>query len=525
MNEKDLKSILFALNKVIPNINSFFRDNINDQEISSVTINNALKNKTKALSNKTQNFFMQYIEKWDNKESIPSLHADLKEWINKYHSSTSGNWESDLLKECNNDISSSPKYSKIDLTNSSYIGKLQDNNLPFHNLEIQKIFWDKIRRKIIEKNSQQSFNHVINELHPGQRFDLAYIKIAPNKPINNLPLHVTCKLNDDMEPPDADVSLFTAMAMKGPNAHDSPSFGVCGYEFKSGNLYVNLKWTTYFRSLQGHDAFFMSAVYACGSTDETQIIEALSERVNYVLRNKGENTRPILGVTTAVVFRRDEPGDRYWTFVQLKEGGASRIPESHLTPSFVHQPVTRMRRSLCDEVEDIEFHIYRELIEEIFNFPEQMHSDFSVYKKIVYSHFAIESIKELIANKKAELIFDGLAFDIHRAKYELIYVLRIDDSNWFERTSKRIEANYEAIKTGVVLAPLDVNGVFEILNGNLTYGKPYRRMCAPGQAGLIAAVKHLKKCGNRCLENIQICTDEPVKIKPIARNENRRNKH
>ena len=518
MDKYDLKFILTFLYCTNEDIYRFFREENNKitkekniTKLDQKTIETALTKQDGSFKSNTEKFFKHYIKNWQKNEDHLSveLHPDLIDCLkrqsqNNYSiKSEPGQKEELIINISSAEKLLTEKFSKNDLNNSNYIGKLQDEQLPFHDAVNQKKFWSKIHKIITTINPKRNFQYITHNSDKNQKFNLSFIKIEPINPSNHL--NVECTLIGEEEPLGADESEFTSMAKKGPNAHDNPSFGLCGYEINGDNLNIHLRWTTYFRSLRMHDSFFMSAIYACGGSDEDKTMSAVANTVNTVLRNTGKLSKPILGVTTAVVFKREEPEmDRFWTFVQLKEGGASRIAESHLTPSFVHQPATKMRRSLRDEVSDIEFHIYRELIEEIFNFPEQVHSDFSVYKKIVYGHFAIKSIQKLIENKEAELIFDGLVFDVHRAKYELTYVLRIDNTSWFDEAAEFMQGNYEAIKTGVVLAPLDANGVFEILNGRLTYGKPIRRLCAPGQAGLIAAVTHLKNRGDKYLKDIRI---------------------
>lgn len=487
-----LKKILRALNTLNRDVHKFFTDN----DVNKKTIQNSLKT-DKNISTKTRNYFQKYIPSPWHGYNFEKLDPNLQDWLirnstNRNSKAVRDSFASILLLEHLTETPQDPAA----LENSDYIGQLQNTSLPFHDPKKQIDYWKKLHQQV--RKSVRT--HFFQRLRPGDYplFDLSFLELTSTK-IERL----TCNLEGDSTPPESSDSAFAKKACSGPQAHDNPSFALTGFSDVNGHLSIKLQWTRYFTSLEQHDAYFMQSIYSFGSLSENKKIADLAERVAFVLRNNEFPTKPILGVTTAIAFKRDKHGP-YWTFVQLKEGGASRIPESHLSPSFVHQPTTPMRHSLQDEANDIEFHIRRELIEEIFNFPEHAHSDFACYREIVNNHFAIRSLDALIEVNLAELSFHGLIMDTQRAKFELVYVLRIDDPAWFTSVGQHIRENQEAIRGGMVLAPFTPEGVHQALTGQLTYSKPIRRMCAPGQAGLTAAIRHLKKRNDPFLHDVQI---------------------
>lgn len=510
-NSNSTKKILLTLHRMNPNIVHFFKEKLRLKEIkiNPKTIDNAFLS-LHQLSPKTLNFFQAYIPTSVKEYSFSNLTEELRLFIeNDHHRHADAAQQfATLLTEVHaGDVQNTNEQ----LTTFDYIGQLQDPNLPFHDPNRQQKFWDQLLDAI--KNAFRVDQTIaltrpqFKSVNAGNfsRFEVSFLEVVRF----NAQTAVVCQLGGDSTPDGPSTTEFAIKASQGRAVHDNPSFGVAGFAQNHQDQWtVELRWTTYLRSLEYHDAFYMQAIYAFGTKLENDKFKALAQNVARILRTKFSNhTLPILGVTTAVVFKR-EPDGPYWTFVQLKEGGTSRIPESHLTPSSVHQPATMMKRSLPDEVSDIEFHIYRELIEEIFNYPENIHSDFALYRQLVEKHFVIAHLKQLIASNQACLHCHSLVLDMHRAKFELIYVLRIDDPAWFAAIGQHVHANQEAIKGGVVLAPLDAQGIHDALTGALTYSKPVRRMCSPGQAGLVAAIEHLKSRHDPHVENVAITSKE-----------------
>lgn len=494
-----------------PDVVQYFKSKsrASDIKISEKTIKNSFFS-SHGLSPNTQLFFQTYIPSAVKEYSFSSFSEELRLFIDKdinRHAETVQQFDKHLAEAHRGDMQSTA----AQLTTFNYIGQLQNPTLAFHNPVRQPEFWGQLLSAVksaFKADLGLGTRLLFKSVKPGHfpAFEVSFLEVA--KFNGNAQAALVCQLGGELTPDGPSATEFALKASQGRAVHDSPSFGVAGLAMsQQGQCTVDLRWTTYLRSLESHDAFYMQAIYAFGTNMEEKKLKDLTENVTGILRTRGSISKPILGVTTAIVFKRDLDGP-YWTFVQLKDGGASRIPEAHLTPSFVHQPVTKMKRSLPDEVSDIEFHIYRELIEEIFNFPENIHSDFTFYRQLVEDHFAISHIKQLISRSLAGLQLSKLILDMHRAKFELIYVLRIDDPAWFAAIGQHIQANHEAIKGGVVLAPLDAQGIHEALTGTLTYSKPARRMCSPGQAALLAAIEHLKSRHDPHVKNVVITSTE-----------------
>lgn len=506
-----MKKILQTLFRMKPSVEQFFKAELSNKKksIGPKTIENAFSS-SNGLSPRTLLFFETYIPNPVKDYSFSKLAEKLKKFIEiepNQRTRVKKEFATFLAEAHTGNVQNTDEQ----LTTFDYIGRLQDPNLPFHDPGRQQKFWDQLLDAI--KNAFRVDQTIaltrpqFKSVNAGNfsRFEVSFLEVVRF----NAQTALVCQLGGDSTPDGPSTTEFAIKASQGRAVHDNPSFGVAGFAQNQQDQWtVELRWTTYLRSLEYHDAFYMQAIYAFGTKLENDKFKALAQNVARILRTKFSNhTLPILGVTTAIAFKR-ESGGPYWTFVQLKEGGTSRIPESHLTPSFVHQPATMMKRSLHDEVSDIEFHIYRELIEEIFNYPENIHSDFAFYRQLVEKHFAIAHLKQLIASNQACLHCHSLVLDMHRAKFELIYVLRIDDPAWFAAIGQHVNANQEAIKGGVVLAPLDAQGIHEALTGGLTYSKPVRRMCSPGQAGLVAAIEHLKSRHDPHVENVAITSKE-----------------
>ena len=494
---KDMKDALAVLQEISPGVISFFQRKRAEQgeSINLKTLENAFKSDG-GMHNATFEFFRKFILVSGNLFGYDNLSEDLREYIKN-----SWGGSSDIKVEFDSALETKRTAPAIDyasiFSDADYIGELQSETLKFHQLDIQKAFFKKLAEAIKKK-----INHPIQKIEMNGRdsFECSFIDIArQNMPTTG----VKISLNNTAAPEKKELTSFIKKANP-TNSPDRLSFALTKFVSANDALTLEVGWSTYFKSLENHDAFYMAAIYSYMTPAEDRKIAGLSDNVNRVFEKGGYINCHILGVTTAVIFKRNEEGP-YWTFVQLKEGGPSRIAESHLAPSFVHQPVTQMKHSMMKEAEDIEFHIYRELIEEIFNFPEHLHPDFDSYKQLVAEHIAVKSIARLIEQNRAELFCSGLILDLHRAKYELIFILRIDDPSWYAEGARHIQANDEAIPGGVVLAPLNSDGVYQALNGDLTIEKmPIRRMCSPGQAGLVAAIRHLKERRDPHLDGVNV---------------------
>lgn len=492
MEPVQLKKILRVLQGMKQNSRGFFK-NQPDKRISDKTIDNAF-NSDKGINAATADFFGRYISESGPDFSYQCLDAQLRAFLEE-----GGKDANQCAREFAEALEkgSSTEHDEM-LNEGNYIGRLQDQNLPFHKAGAQVDFYQKLNRSV------QSALGIPSVQIKGIEgcFDLSFVDVARVAgPLS----HVKCVFGGAETPPEPSTSRF-AEKVKKQGAFDNPSFGLREFvsDEKSGRLTIKLEWNTYLRSLESCDSRYMETIYAYGTPNEEKTIKNLAATAAHIFKHKGGGSLPILGVTTAIIFRRDNFGGPYWTLVQLKQGKGSNIAESHLTPSFVHQPATKMRHSLRAEAGDIEFHVKRELAEEIFDFPENAHTDYEYYKKIVNQHHAIQSLDDLMKAGKAQLWCYGLIFDIHRAKFELVNVLRIDDPGWFDQVAEKIKANHEAIPSGVVLAPLNAQGIHQALHGELTYTQPVRRLCSPAQSALWAGIEHLQSLEDPHVKDIRL---------------------
>lgn len=474
--------------------------------ITCKTIRQVCSGKRATVRGKTLSFFqadIPFVSRVDLKEyPYKRLSNGLRSWIGANSRSHVSEVESEFNKILNLDLQVVSEDVQGLIVSGDYIGRLQDNQLLFYqeNGRGADGFWGKLQGCVEELLKGCVFRKIAF-LEKGDVFSCSFVEVHRFNKLTQLKF----RLVGDAMPPNSPQSSFAKVVGGGMNLHANPSFGLHDFRFSETGFEVDVCWTTDISSLENHDAFLMQAIYAYGTDLQAVKMRSLALRACHVLNSRGKTTNPALGITAVVMFRRDAKDDRYWTFVQLKEGGSSRIPESHLTPSFYHRPATKIKRSLEDEVQDIEFHVFRKLAEEVFNLPEHLHSDYGFYRKIIFNHFAIRPLRECVENKMADLFCHGLIFDAHRSKFELVYVLRVDTPDWFLEVGDKIQENYEAVKGGVVIAPLDAEGVHEMMTGQLTYTKPTRRMCPPGQAGVVAAIEHLQALRNPHMKSVVFC--------------------
>lgn len=424
--------------------------------------------------------------------SFSSLAKPLKEALQRKFKNNAEEQYNSRLQEA---LRSYVNYQKKELlVSGDYIGHLEDHNLAFYR-----------------------FAH-----HPNSSFYATLLNILQNA-IPNIPLKcihigdeifkcffievfnlfeydkISIKIHFDEYscPPDSNVNTTFAKALikARPGAFDGLSFGLNQAWQEDGVLHLRLVWCRYIDSLQRHDAYYMSSIF---KYDPNSVNNELDNQVNLtknILLNFKNgislSTNPVLGCTAAIAFKKK--GDaRFWTFVQIKGDWVTCIPELHLTPSFTHQSISNINTTLKKEAEDFEFHIYRELMEEIFDYKEKVTKDFYRYKEVIYSLRPINMIEQMRKNNTAFLNCEGLFFDVQRNKFELVYTLVITDEQWYKECMHLICGNHEAIPGGVITMPCDISNLNVLLTGKLT-NDIVRFLCAPGQAGLFCLLRRLEQ--------------------------------
>ncbi|MCU0512730.1 MAG: hypothetical protein MUE40_09180 [Anaerolineae bacterium] len=125
----------------------------------------------------------------------------------------------------------------------------------------------------------------------------------------------------------------------------------------------------------------------------------------------------------------------------------------HLLPAFIFQPASADVRP---EEWNIERHIYRELLEELFGLPEQEQSPppppFDDHPALVY-------LRHLLATGGAGLYLTGVVLGLLTLRPEICALLLIHDEAWYERitapdSDMPLNAAHET-DGGITLVPID----------------------------------------------------------------------
>jgi hypothetical protein len=153
----------------------------------------------------------------------------------------------------------------------------------------------------------------------------------------------------------------------------------------------------------------------------------------------GRGRSGTIGVATLIVFNHD--GDYQAVLARRSQHTATEPLFYHVQPAFVFQPVS------VDSAQaewQVAYHIYRELLEELFNVPEdQFYDDITEQPQI----------RSLLTAAQATLYLTGISLNILTQRPEICTLLLIHDPNWYTQIVGR-PTGWETERNSTVFAPI-----------------------------------------------------------------------
>ena len=173
---------------------------------------------------------------------------------------------------------------------------------------------------------------------------------------------------------------------------------------------------------------------------------------------RGLKRSAAIGIGTLTVYNA---GDGYKAI--LARRSASTANDSgmfHVLPAMIFQQTTAEFNDPCEW--SVKHQILREVLEELFNFPEQIDPprwDF------FYHHPAMLYLLDLLAAGKAQLLATGIVFNLLTLRPEISTLLLIHDPEWYRRISAPdsdmpFMTAEETLHDSVVMAPIDTDEAF-----------------------------------------------------------------
>ncbi len=137
----------------------------------------------------------------------------------------------------------------------------------------------------------------------------------------------------------------------------------------------------------------------------------------------GRGRSATLGVATLIVFNRD--GDYQAMLVRRSRHTATEPLFYHVQPAFIFQPVSA---ASAQTEWQLAYHIYRELLEEVFGVPEdQLYDDITQQPQI----------RSLLTTGQAGLYLTGTSLNVLTQRLEICTLLLIHDPNWYRQIMDR----------------------------------------------------------------------------------------
>lgn len=150
----------------------------------------------------------------------------------------------------------------------------------------------------------------------------------------------------------------------------------------------------------------------------------------------GTGRSPAVGVSVLIAFN-DNGTIKLLTKRRSSKGVPLRAGLLHVIPGFMFQPTTHY----VDEEYNVTHNIYREYLEELFNFPENFEKHrhphhFYRDKRLVY-------LKTLLADGEAKLYFTGITVNLLNLRPEICTLLLIRTPEWYEKCKSDPELQWD----------------------------------------------------------------------------------
>lgn len=150
----------------------------------------------------------------------------------------------------------------------------------------------------------------------------------------------------------------------------------------------------------------------------------------------GTGRSPAVGISVLIAYN-DNGTFRLLTQRRSSKGVPLRAGLLHVIPGFMFQPTT----NYVDEEYNVTHNIYREYLEELFNFPENFDKlrhphHFYRDKRLVY-------LKTLLDSGEAKSYFTGITVNLLNLRPEICTLLLIKTPEWYEKCKSDPELQWD----------------------------------------------------------------------------------
>lgn len=194
--------------------------------------------------------------------------------------------------------------------------------------------------------------------------------------------------------------------------------------------------------------------------DFPKLAKSLKHRNSYktVVHNPSVNGRgrsAAIGLSTLIVFKL---GNDYRCLVRMRAKETATHQELlHVLPSAMFQP----EYGYIDEEYSVQHNNFREYLEEVFGKKELEHPSGALTYNYFYSAPELQVLRQLLSDKRAELILTGYTMNLLNLRPEICSLLLIHDPEWCKQD---FGANWEFMKFGDiyehrqdVLPPIEIS--------------------------------------------------------------------
>jgi hypothetical protein len=160
----------------------------------------------------------------------------------------------------------------------------------------------------------------------------------------------------------------------------------------------------------------------------------------------GDGRSAAIAIATLTVFRvKQPPTDKFQAFFALRSGFVANHPRMlHVAPSGMFQPTGPWNAPWgagdCRKAWDIRHHVYRELLEEVFNYDEE-----ALYGMTAEELHGLPEVRHLRSLMEppagvkpgAQLLVTAVIVNLLNLRLEICTVLLIHDPSWYRRHARR----------------------------------------------------------------------------------------
>lgn len=240
---------------------------------------------------------------------------------------------------------------------------------------------------------------------------------------------------------------------------------------RNGNAFSMLSLRTKPLRLRGRVGRYFDMLATCAAL-ERELKHALAEgwmrgpsRATYHRQlpaaealTRGAGRSATIGIGTLTVYNDGES----YKAILARRSAYTAIDSGmyHVLPAMIFAPTTANHEDPREW--SLRHQIYREFLEELFNFPEQWQPARWDY---FYEHPALRYLLELLASGGAQLCATGIAFNLLTLRPEVCTLLLIHDPQWHRRVSAPdsdmpFATAEETLGGSVIRAPIETDEEF-----------------------------------------------------------------